>query len=68
MIEGNRPAIDGIILGDSGYMLRTWLMTPVVNPVTRKQSAYNNAHRCTRTTVERSIGVAKQLLVEHKMS
>ncbi|XP_041361019.1 putative nuclease HARBI1 [Gigantopelta aegis] len=58
--EGNKPPLDGIILGDSGYMLRTWLMTPIMNPTTRKQTNFNFAHSSTRTTVERSIGVAKQ--------
>ena len=58
--EANRPPLDGIILGDSGYMVRPWLMTPVLQPVTRKQTSYNFSHSSTRTTVERSIGVAKQ--------
>eukprot|EP00745_Piridium_sociabile_P033264 TRINITY_DN57006_c0_g1_i5.p1 TRINITY_DN57006_c0_g1~~TRINITY_DN57006_c0_g1_i5.p1 ORF type:complete len:132 (+),score=25.13 TRINITY_DN57006_c0_g1_i5:461-856(+) len=40
-------------------MLCTWLMTPVANPTTRKQRSYNFAHSSTRSTVERSIGVAK---------
>lgn len=57
--ESPRPPLDGVILGDSGYMLRTWLMTPVTNPITRKQRSYNFAHSSTRSTVERSIGVAK---------
>ena len=58
--EGNRPRLDGLILGDSGYMLRSWLMTPLLNPATRQPRNYNFAHSSTRTTVERSIGVAKQ--------
>ena len=58
--EGPRPPLDGVILGDSGYMLRTWLMTPVANPTTRQERRYNFAQSSTRTTVERCIGVAKQ--------
>ena len=59
-MESNRPPLDGIILGDSGYMLRPWLMTPLQNPATAKERNYNFAHSSTRSTVERCIGVAKQ--------
>ena len=58
--DSNRPPIDGIILGDSGYMVRTWLMTPYNNPSNSKERQYNFAHSSTRSTVERCIGVAKQ--------
>ena len=44
----------------SGYMIRLWLMTPVQRPTTRPQRRCNFAHSSTRTTVQRSIGVAKQ--------
>ena len=44
----------------SGYMIRPWLMTPVQRPTTRPQRRYNCAHSSTRSTVQRSIGVAKQ--------
>ncbi len=54
-----RP-IDGLILGDSGYMIREWLLTPIVNPQTAAQLAYNTAHSRTRSTVERCIGVVKR--------
>ena len=43
----------------SGYMIRPWLMTPVQRPTTWPQRRYNFAHSSTRTTVQRSIGVAK---------
>ena len=58
--EGIRKPVDGIILGDSAYMLRPWLMTPIRNPATRRERRFNAAHRTTRSTVERAIGVAKQ--------
>ena len=58
--EGPQPPHHGIILGDSGYMLRTWLMTPLPRVTTPKQRQYNFAHSSTRTTAERCIGVIKQ--------
>ena len=59
-MERPRSYLDGIILGDSGYMIRPWLMTPIRNPTTRKERDYNFGQSSTRTTVERAIGVAKQ--------
>ena len=44
----------------SGYMIRPWLMTPVQRPTTQPQRRYNFANSSTRTTVQRSIGMAKQ--------
>ena len=58
--ESNRPLQDRVVLGDSGYPLRPWLLTPIRNPVTAQQRLYNEAHKTTRSTVERAIGVAKQ--------
>ena len=59
-MERHHRHLDGIILGDSAYMLRPWLMTPIRNPTNRKERNYNFAQSSTRTTVERAIGVAKQ--------
>ena len=52
--------LTGVILGDSGYMVRDWLMTPLRDPTTRQERAYQFAQSSTRSTVERTIGVAKQ--------
>ncbi|KAJ3602710.1 hypothetical protein NHX12_030459 [Muraenolepis orangiensis] len=49
-----------LFLGDSGYPLRTYLFTPVANPTTQAERAYNTAHIRTRCVVERTIGVWKQ--------
>lgn len=55
-----RKPLKGLILGDSGYMIRDWLMTPILNPATQSEKNYNFAHSSTRTTIERYIGVAKR--------
>ncbi|CAH1993083.1 unnamed protein product [Acanthoscelides obtectus] len=48
------------LLGDSGYPLRPWLLTPIINaePGTAEEH-YTNMHCLTRNTVERCIGVLK---------
>ena len=46
----NDKPVTGYFLGDSGYMLRDWLLIPLTN--------YHQSS--ARTTVERSIGVAKE--------
>ena len=52
-----RKPLKGCILGDSGYMMRDWLFTPLPNPATRQQRSYNFHHSSARTAVERAIGV-----------
>jgi len=58
--ESHNKPLSGYILGDSGYMLREWLLTPVINAQSQKEMAYNTAHCGTRCTVERCIGVIKR--------
>ena len=36
-----RGDLQGILLGDSGYALQPWLMTPITAPVTHGERAYN---------------------------
>ncbi|CAG4976707.1 unnamed protein product [Parnassius apollo] len=58
-------------LGDSGYPLRPWLLTPIVNA--KPGSAYEhytNMHCLTRNTVEWCIGVLKarwRCLLAHRV-
>ncbi len=48
-----------ISIGDRGYPLKPWLMTPVANPRTPQEQHYNRAHARSRTVVERAIGLLK---------
>lgn len=48
------------LLGDSGYPLQPYLMTPFRNPVPGSpESRYNEAHVAARNCVERCIGILK---------
>ena len=49
----------GKLLGDSGYPLRDYIMTPFNTPATPTEERFNNAHTRTRNVVERAFGVLK---------
>ncbi|XP_063446531.1 putative nuclease HARBI1 [Mytilus trossulus] len=51
--------VDGWLLGDSGYGLKKYLLTPKLNPNTLAEEKYNKAHSKTRTIVEQAFGVCK---------
>nr|XP_054932289.1 putative nuclease HARBI1 [Dermacentor andersoni] len=50
-----------VLLGDSGYPLEPWIMTPVPGHPNRltAEGRYNEAHASMRNAVERCIGVVK---------
>ncbi|CAG4975132.1 unnamed protein product [Colias eurytheme] len=50
----------GIILGDSGYPCRPYLLTPLINTRTAAEEAYNRSQISTRNPVERLFGVLKR--------
>ncbi|KAJ1170919.1 hypothetical protein NDU88_002790 [Pleurodeles waltl] len=50
---------NGLLVVDQGYGIQPWIMTPIANPSTAAERAYNDAHRRTRTIVERTFGILK---------
>lgn len=50
----------GLILGDSAYPLRHWLITPILAPAAPSEIRFNNSHAKTRSVVERAFGVWKR--------
>ncbi|XP_063223351.1 putative nuclease HARBI1 [Bacillus rossius redtenbacheri] len=60
MEGGWRPIPNAIILGDSGYPLLQWLITPTINCVHAGSLAFNRAHKKTRRIVENAFGILKE--------
>ncbi|XP_067833268.1 putative nuclease HARBI1 [Heptranchias perlo] len=56
-LPGNR--LKGRLVGDKGYPLQIWFMTPVRNPTNETQACYNESHMPTRCVIEQAIGVLK---------
>ncbi|KAJ8911539.1 hypothetical protein NQ315_012792 [Exocentrus adspersus] len=51
---------DGLLVGDSGYSIRKYLITPLGNPVTPAEQLFNESQIRTRNVVERSYRVWKR--------
>ena len=52
--------IDGILVGDSGYACRSYLMTPILKPKNSGEVRYNTAHSRTRCVIERCFRLLKR--------
>lgn len=58
-----------LILGDQGYGLAPWLMTPFRTLQTEEQQAFNKLHKRERCIIERCFGQVKQRfpILQHKI-
>uniref|UniRef100_A0A8D8Z7C7 Putative nuclease HARBI1 n=1 Tax=Cacopsylla melanoneura TaxID=428564 RepID=A0A8D8Z7C7_9HEMI len=60
-VENWRPFPDAVILGDSAYPLKEWLIPPVIrNPENPEEQAFLRAHRQTRRLIENCFGIMKE--------
>ena len=57
LLESSAP--EGYLINDGGYPCRRYLLTPVANPTTNAERAYNAAHASARNCIERTNGIIK---------
>ncbi|XP_067876896.1 G-protein coupled estrogen receptor 1-like [Heterodontus francisci] len=58
-IQPQPECLQGSILGDRSYSLKTWLMTMVRNPRNEAEECYNESHVTTRVITEQIIDLLK---------
>lgn len=46
-------------MGDSGFPVEPCLLTPILEPESRKELKYNKAHKSARNVIERNFGYLK---------
>lgn len=51
---------DNLLVGDSGYAIKPYLITPLLNPVTPAENLFNESQIRTRNPIERLFGVWKR--------
>jgi len=58
--QGWRPFENAVLLADSAYPVKEWLLTPFRGAAEGPQARYNAAHMKTRSIVEQAFGVIKK--------
>ena len=56
----HRGMQSGVLLGDSGYACKPYLVTPYLRPTSNAEERYNVAHKKTRAVIERAFGWLKR--------
>lgn len=56
----NGDYADSVLVGDSGYGIKTYLITPLGNPHTPAEHLFNESQIRTRNSIERCFGVWKR--------
>lgn len=51
---------DNVLVGDSGYAVKRYLITPLLNPQTAAENLFNEAQIRTRNPIERLFGIWKR--------
>lgn len=59
-VKFERRELNGILLGDNGYPLRSHPITPVLTPNTREERRFNLALCNTRVKIENVFGILKR--------
>ncbi|XP_052217892.1 putative nuclease HARBI1 [Dreissena polymorpha] len=59
----HRSLENGVLLGDSGYPCRTFLLTPYLNATNAAQERYNDSHSKTQCCIERLFGVRRDAFI-----
>ncbi|CAI9603653.1 unnamed protein product, partial [Staurois parvus] len=54
-----KEEFNGWLLGDEGYGVKPWLLTPFDKPVTKEEIRYNISHSSTYSVLERTVEVLK---------
>ncbi|XP_031334620.1 putative nuclease HARBI1 [Photinus pyralis] len=49
-----------LLVGDAGYAIKPYLITPLRNPITRTENLFNESQIRTRNPIERCFGVMKR--------
>lgn len=58
--SGWRPFPDAILLGDSAYPVKEWLIPPILNAQSDSEERFNVAHKSTRRLIENAFGILKE--------
>lgn len=59
LIREHNSRSNNWLIGDSGYPLEPWLLTPVSQPTSRQEEKFNAMQIRARNSVERAFGVLK---------